>query len=161
MERLYIIAYAFCLVTASCRQKARFQWGERKRKGVGQKVFGSEKNWKLLTHKLSSPFLGPAFKGLCLTCRSRLLLCPYPPILRASATSTSHLSPHTSTHAYDHSSAFPLQNPQFTLKDLAQKSSSQKTSICNQCPLSGTLVLWPASDQISILFVILSFLLTT
>lgn len=161
MERLYIIAYAFCLVTASYRQKARFQWGERRRKGASQKVFGSEKNWELLVHKLSAPFLGPAFKGLCLTCRSRLLLCLYPPIPRASATSTPHLSAHTSTHVYDNSSAFPLQNPQFILKDLAQKSSPQKISLCNQCPLSGTPVLWPASNQTSIIFAILSFFLTT
>lgn len=94
MERLYIIAYAFCLVTASYRQKARFQWGERRRKGASQKVFGSEKNWELLVYKLSAPFLGPAFKGLCLTCHSRLLLCPYPPIPRASATAPL-ISPNT------------------------------------------------------------------
>lgn len=152
MERLYIIAYAFCLVTASYRQKARFQWGERRRKGVGQKVFGSEKIWKLLTHKLNSPFLGPAFKGLCRSKASPLPVSTY-------------------TQGFSHLSSLPTHFhpclPSFFCLPLAKSSvhperpCSEVLSPENQCPLSGTPVLWPASDQTSILFVILSFLLTT
>lgn len=161
MERLYIIAYAFCLVTASYRQKARFQWGERRRKGASQKVFGSEKKLGVTGSQAKCSISWSSIQGTVPHMSFRLLLCPYPPIPKASATSTFHLSAHTSTHVYDNSSAFPLQNPQFILKDLAQKSSPQKISLCNQCPLSGTPVVWPASDQTSILFAILSFLLTT